>query len=207
MSYVIVNAHLVSQMQKMRIRNLATLALLLLVAACSSAPKQSLSIKHPEKNAVINDRQDSKEGFVASLLKAEDSADETGRKILMTGRLMTIEKREIVRGSCWDYTNAVYTRSGYPNDKTSRMIVFKGTKAKGPYADAKLIKPGDWLFYVNHSYNGIEHSAIFIKWVDYNSKNAMMLSYGGEKRNEPARYLTYDLSNVYQIIRPATKSN
>jgi len=29
-----------------------------------------------------------------------------------------------------------------------------------------------------------------------------MLSYAGEKRKEPARYVVYDLDSVYGIIRP-----
>lgn len=116
---------------------------------------------------------------------------------------MTVDRQEIVRGSCWDYSNAVYTRAGYPNNRKSRVTVFKGTKKRGPYADASLIRAGDWLYYINHSYNGIEHSAIFVKWVDYRRYMGLMLSYGGEKRREPARYLQYDLSNVYRIIRPA----
>lgn len=192
---------------KMRMRHLASLAFLLLVAACSSVPKQSVvTIKASDSTRGHFDRHDNTGDLIVSLKNAEEEADEIGRKILMTGRDMTIDKQVIVKGSCWDYCNAVYTRSGYQNDKTSRVIVFKGTKAKGPFADAKLIKPGDWLFYVNHSYNGIEHSAIFVKWIDFGSRNALMLSYGGEKRNEPARYLTYELTKVYQIIRPNAKS-
>ncbi|MBL7996243.1 DUF2914 domain-containing protein, partial [bacterium] len=53
----------------------------------------------------------------------------------------------------------------------------------------------------NHSYNNIEHSAIFIEWIDIENKIALMLSYGGESRREPARYIPYDLSSVYGITR------
>ena len=190
--------------RKICVRSLLLLAALTLLSACSSAPKaKPAAFKVPNQSAAPLDRYDGNEGLVSNLMQAEEEAEEIGRKILATGRVMTLDNREIVRGSCWDYTNAVYTRSGYPNDRKSRVVVFKGTKSKGPYADARLIKPGDWLYYVNHSYNGVEHSAIFVKWVDFESRSALMLSYGGEKRNEPARYLTYDLSNVYQIIRPS----
>jgi len=163
----------------------------LLLAACGSSPRHTTS----------HDRHDNS-SLVASLKSAEAKADAPGRQVLATGRVMTIDRQEIVRGSCWDYSNAVYNRAGYPNTRKNRATVFKGTKKRGPYADASLIRPGDWLFYINHSYNGIEHSAIFVKWTNYNRRIALMLSYGGERRNHPARYLEYDLSNVYQIIRP-----
>ncbi len=137
------------------------------------------------------------------ILAAETKATPAGRKILETGREMTLDQCEIVRGGCWDYANAVYNRAGFPPGK--RRVVFKGTQKKGPYADIDLFQPGDWLYYVNHWYGRIEHSAIFVDWIDYDNKEALMLSYGGEKRNEPARYMPYDLSNVYYIVRPKSK--
>lgn len=185
---------IVYRLQKMHARSLPTLALLLLLVACATAPQQ---------RAALYKGADYASDLESSLKEAEEGADDSGRKILMTGREMTIVRQEIVKGSCWDYSNAVYNRSGFPNNRSSRMTVFKGSKDNGPYADAKLIRPGDWLYYVNHAYGNIEHSAIFVKWLDFDARSALMLSYGGEKRNDPARYLAYDLSNVYQIIRPA----
>ncbi len=114
---------------------------------------------------------------------------------------MTLERKEIIRGSCWAYSNAVYARNGFP--VKNRVTVFKGGKKNGPYAEAEQIEPGDWLYYINHSYNDVEHSAIFVKWINYDKRIALMLSYGGEKRKDPARYLAYDISHVYQIVRPA----
>lgn len=193
-------AHRIQLLQIVRTDLLSTkawwlLVLLLPLAACSSAPVQHDSITSYERDDNI--------ALLDNLLAAEEQATDTGRSILATGREMTLVRQEIVRGSCWDYSNAVYDRAGYPNDRTNRDTVFKGTKKKGPYADAELIQPGDWLFYINHSYNDIEHSAIFVKWLDFDQRTALMLSYGGEKRNAPARYLPYDLSHVYRIIRPA----
>jgi hypothetical protein len=134
------------------------------------------------------------------ILKAEKEATPHGRKILKTGREMTLNDREIIPGGCWDYANEVYNRAGYPSNQ--REVIFRGDKNNGPYADVSLIEPGDWLYYVNHSYGGIEHSAIFVYWINYEDKIGLMLSYGGERRQEPARYLSYDLSDVYYIIRP-----
>lgn len=136
----------------------------------------------------------------AALLKAEKKADPRALKVLRVGRKMTLDDKEIVQGGCWNYADAVYARAGYPTGK--RKAVFKGGKDKGPYADAALIQPGDWLYYINHSYRGIEHSAIFIAWTDYDKQQGLMLSYGGESRQEPARYSVYDLTNVYNITRP-----
>ncbi len=121
-----------------------------------------------------------------------------GRQVLARGREM-VNRGEIIPGGCWDYINAVYNRAGFPADR--RQTVFKTAK-KGPYADVRLIRPGDWIYFVNHSYGGIEHSAIFVEWINAGAREAKMLSYAGEKRREPARYLPYVLSNVYGIIRP-----
>lgn len=198
------NLHLSSQQTPARF--LAALLLLSLLAACSSVPQKSSPYRESNRNKNYFDSRDNTIDLLVSLKEAEQRANETGRKILVAGRQMAVEKEEVVRGSCWDFIHAVYNRAGYPNDRTSRVTVFKGTKEKGPYANTRLIQPGDWLYYVNHSYNGIEHSGIFVKWLDPASRNALVLSYGGEKRNETARYLPFDLSNVYNIIRPAHKS-
>ena len=126
------------------------------------------------------------------------SSDDAGRKVLAKGREM-IDKEVVLPGNCWDYINAVYTRAGFP--KAKRQNIYKTAK-RGPYADSSLIKPGDWLYFVNHSYNNIEHSSIFVEWIDKGRKRARMLGYAGERRREPGRYLQYDLKSVYAIIRP-----
>ncbi|OAD19207.1 hypothetical protein THIOM_005170, partial [Candidatus Thiomargarita nelsonii] len=88
----------------------------------------------------------------------------------------------------------------YPNLPTKRQTVFKSANT-GPYANINLIQPGNFLYYINHSYKNLEHSAIFIDWLDYDNKQALMLSYAGENRHKPARYFPYDLSSVFRIIR------
>ena len=65
----------------------------------------------------------------------------------------------------------------------------------------RLFLPGDWLYYVNHSYGDIEHSGVFVDWTDYARSEGLVLSYAGEQRNEPGRYKVYDLSHVYRITR------
>lgn len=130
---------------------------------------------------------------------AQASALPAGQKILQTGRHMAVVKKEIIRGSCWDYINTVYNRSGYP--QAQRHYVLKGKKKTGPYATVQQIQPGDWLYYINHSYHGIEHSGIFVRWVNKKKRIGLILSYGGESRKKPGRYRNYDLSHVYTIIR------
>lgn len=136
------------------------------------------------------------------LMEAEREATPLASRVLAMGRHMALDIGEILRGACWHYANAVYERAGFPDHSGKRRIVFKGTK-KGPYADPSVIQPGDWLYYVNLSYRNIEHSAIFVSWVDQKKRKALMLSYSGGRRREPGRYLTYDLSKVYQVMRPS----
>ena len=134
-----------------------------------------------------------------SLDAAEREADLKSQSILQIGREMTLVNREIIVGGCWDYVDAVYTRAGF--SRNDRKVVFKGTLKNGPYADIDRLKPGDWIYHVNHSYHGIEHSGIFIKWLDKGRAIGLLLSYRGEKSQKPARYRGYDLSHVYTITR------
>lgn len=135
------------------------------------------------------------------ILNAEKDASNAGKAVLAVGRKMVFKEKAIVKGSCWDYINEVYKRAGYG---TNKKIVFKSKKS-GPYVNISKIQPGDWLYYVNHSYGGVEHSGIFVYWKDYKKKIGVTLSYGGESRNEPGRYREYDLRSVYYITRPGVK--
>ena len=110
-----------------------------------------------------------------------------------------VESGEIVRGSCWNWLDTVYRRSGY--GKGRRRKVFASRK-RGPYAKLSTLRPGDWIFHVNHSYGGIEHSGMFVDWLDRKQGRALMLSYGGEGRRRPGRYRPYDIHHTYTIIRP-----
>ncbi|HSO20745.1 MAG TPA: hypothetical protein VLT88_14880, partial [Desulfosarcina sp.] len=171
-------------------------------AGCRQEVLRDVAIQSPPEDVAAMSRPapgDGRGRAADPLLLAEARATPYGREILETGRSMTLARDEIIRGGCWDYANAVYNRAGYPDRK--RKTVFKSRKA-GPYADLGLIQPGDWLYYVNHWYGDIEHSAIFVDWVDFGAGEGLMLSYGGEKRREPARYMVYDVSHTYMIIRP-----
>lgn len=140
----------------------------------------------------------SKQPTVDPIVEAENNTTDAGKAVLEVGRKMVFEEKAIIKGACWDYINEVFNRAGYG---TNKKAIFKSKKS-GPYADINIIKPGDWLYYINYSYGGIEHSGIFVYWKDFENKIGVTLSYGGEKRNEPGRYLEYDLKSVYYITRP-----
>lgn len=124
---------------------------------------------------------------------------EEGERILQIGKKMALVDKEIIRGGCWSYIDTIYNRAGYPLKK--RKYIFYGKKGKPPYAPLHLIKPGDWLYYINHSYKKSEHSGIFVRWHNRLKKQAVILSYGGENRKKPGRYRIYDISNTYVILR------
>ena len=170
-------------------KQLTAIFLVVLLTACTSTP----DILQYQPQPVVQ-----KSPLEQKLDEAEQKATPQGRQVLQTGRQMALVSGEIIQGGCWDYANSIYNRAGY---KKHRETVFKGDKDYGPYADASLIQHGDFLYYVNHSYGDVEHSAIFVDWLDYHTKTALMLSYAGEHRRQPARYKPYELTNVYQIIR------
>lgn len=132
------------------------------------------------------------------LISAEEKATPEAKTILTTGRIM-VEKSKVVKGSCWDYANAVYNKSGFPADQ--RITPLK-SKYNGPYADLSTIQPGDWLYFINYSFKESDHSGIFVEWTDYEKQRAVVLSYVGGRKKKPGSYRIYDLRHVYYIIRP-----
>lgn len=168
------------------------------------ASVNSFAMRPPEFPSLIPsdidsfDKSSRIENIDEILNQAEDDAPISGRKILETSRLM-ITNQEIILGSCWDYINAVYNRTGYPSNQ--RATIFK-SKLQGPYVPVDKIQGGDWLYYINHSYGGVEHSGVFVAWTNKAKNEALIMSYPGGNQAKPARYKKYDLSNVYNIIRP-----
>lgn len=135
--------------------------------------------------------------YLPLLGRAETQSSRAAQGVISTARTMALNERTIIQGGCWDYLNTVFNRAGVTRD-----TIHQGVYAQGPYAHSSEIEIGDWLYYINHGYNGVEHSGLFVGWVDEAAKQALILSYAGESRREPARYRVYDLSNVYQIMRP-----
>lgn len=133
------------------------------------------------------------------LLAAEQGASGKVRSVLTQGRVMALFNKEVIRGGCWDYLDTVFTRAGVP--RQARKTVYKGASPKGPYASPDQLRGGDWIYHINHSYKNVQHSGMFIGWVDKERHLGLTLSYAGEGRNDPARYKVYDLSSVYNIMR------
>ncbi|MUG32691.1 hypothetical protein GB996_07755 [Psychrobacter sanguinis] len=136
--------------------------------------------------------------YIETLYRAEQVAAPASKQVLQVARQMALDNKEIIKGSCWDYLNAAFNRAG-----VARETVFKGAYQVGPFIDTNQIQPGDWLYYINHSYNDVEHSGLFVGWLNRANNQALILSYAGERRNEPARYKVYDVSHTYNVIRPS----
>lgn len=174
------------------------LILFLILNSCAHV-KPKTKIVQPDYDSAPNSKIKDLENI---LNRAEQNASPEGKVILSTGRLM-ITERKIVRGSCWDYINAVYNHAHYPVDK--RVTALKG-KIIGPFADISLIRTGDWLYFINYSFSEVDHSGIFVEWTNIEKKYAVILSYQGGRNKSPATYKIYDLKNVYYIIRPKPNS-
>jgi hypothetical protein len=109
-----------------------------------------------------------------------------------------IEMKIVVVGACWDFVNAVFNNAGFPAAKRFTMY---NSKESGPFVDSTLIKPGDWIYFVNYTFNNIGHSAIFVDWVDFRSRRALTIEYVGLNRRVPGRYAEYDISECYGVFR------
>jgi hypothetical protein len=125
-----------------------------------------------------------------------------GAKVLAAARQLAFVEKKIIRGSCWDFVHAVYTRAGFPQGK--RHYVFRGKK-RGPYADPAIIQPGDWLYHVNLEYHNVEHSCIFVRWLDRRKRLAQTIDYAGMKRREPGKRRRHRLVKVFTVIRAGRK--
>lgn len=159
------------------------------VNSCRTAPETYVQVIEP-RPVTLED----------TLNQAEAEATPEGRRVLETSRSM-INKKEIVVGGCWDFINAVFNHAGFENKK--RETIYQ-SKLKGPYLEVDLIQPGDWLYFVNHTYNDVEHSAIFVTWIDKEKKEALMVNYVGENKKKPAFYKKFILDEVYNVIRAVT---
>ncbi len=170
-------------------RSSLTLALLVTLSSCSTLGRKA-KLSDLDSGGKIRDLE-------TILSRAEESATPEGKAILSEGRDM-VEKKKVIRGSCWDYANAVYNRAGFKAD--NRVTPLK-SKYNGPYADLSTIKPGDWLYFINYSFKESDHSGIFVEWTDFEKSMAVILSYVGGRKKRPGSYRIYDLRHVYYIMR------
>jgi len=163
------------------------LFILITVNSCRTAPETYVQVLEPKTANTLED----------TLNQAEAEATPEGRRVLEKSRSM-INKKEIVVGGCWDFINAVFNQSGF--ERKHRETIYQ-SKLKGPYLEEDLIQPGDWLYFVNHTYNDVEHSAIFVAWIDKEKKEALMVNYVGENKKKPAFYKKFIIDEVYNVIR------
>lgn len=125
-----------------------------------------------------------------------------GQAVLSAGHRIAIAEKRVIQGSCWDFVNAVYLAAGFP--EAGRASVFRGSQA-GPYADPSLVRPGDWVMHRNLEYGEVEHSSIFVRWLDRDRSLALTLDYAGMNRNVPGRYSEHRYTKIFAILRPATR--
>ncbi len=180
-----------------------TILLTSLLGSCKTMLHTNKALKENNNTASnkLTSTAPKDESMLAKIKRAEKDADKAGKAVLETGRKMALQEKVIIKGSCWNWVNECFKRAGYGTEK---YIAYK-SKKEGPYVDIDDIKPGDWIYYINYSYNKIEHSGIFVYWVDKKKKIGVTLSYGGEHRKEPGRYREYLLKDVYYITRPGKK--
>lgn len=129
---------------------------------------------------------------------AEMRAAPGAQRVLRAAQQM-IDSDTIVRGSCYDWVEAVFARA-----TGQRHAIRRGGPQHGPYAQTSDFQPGDWVMFVNESFGGDRthtHSGIFVGWIDESAHVAMMMSYPGGRRDEPGRFGSYDLSLAYRIER------
>ena len=118
--------------------------------------------------------------------------------VLQNAYKLSYIDNKVILGSCWDYLNAVYARIEAEGYKKNELYM---TKKAGPFAPKSMLQPGDWIYHINHQWYGVEHSAIFICWKDYENGIAITLSYMGMNRYKTAKFGEYDLNSVYAIFR------
>lgn len=129
------------------------------------------------------------------------SAD-PGRHVILTARGM-MSRNETVRGSCYAYLSEVFARAGHEGWRT-RTIVHRSGR-EGPYANLDLIRPGDWLYIVNHPEATPvgTHSVLFVGWEDRASGYARVIEHSGWGAGPSAgQERGYDVSRTYRIVRP-----
>ena len=123
------------------------------------------------------------------------------QRVLEVMRTM-LDEGVVVRGSCNRWVEEVFRRAG----GRARTVYSAGRRA--PFTDTALLRPGDWVQFINHSFGGVTHSAVFVGWTDASARIGMTASHPGQNRAVPGRFRDYDLSNIYRVVRlddaPAT---
>lgn len=179
-------------------RLVATLLTIAIGCGASTRPAAAWHLTPPPRRTpadVFNQSESPvDEGPMAALAAARESASPGAQRVLDVTRDM-LENETVVRGSCFTWVNAVFRRAG-----GRARAVFRASRAE-PHAAPERLRAGDWVFFVNHAYGDVTHSAIFVGWIDRRARTALMVSYPGERRDAPGRFGEYELSGVYNLLR------
>ena len=124
-----------------------------------------------------------------------------GQHVILTARRM-MARNEVVQGSCYRYLSEIFARAGHEGWRNRRTVY--GGRATGTYADLGLIRPGDWLYIVNHPDRTPvgTHSVLFVGWEDRASGYARVIEHSGWGAPSAGQERSYDVSRTYRIIRP-----
>lgn len=124
-----------------------------------------------------------------------------GRHVIATARQM-MARGERIQGSCYRYLSEVFARAGH-DDWRTRRVVYGGGRG-GPYASLDLIRPGDWLYIVNHPDRVPvgTHSVLFIGWEDRARGYARVIEHSGWGAPSAGQERSYDVSRTYRVTRP-----
>jgi hypothetical protein len=157
-------------------------------ASCATLPPPfRITAPAAEPTAVSDDP-------MTMLREAIPRAAPGAQRVLEVMRTM-LDEGVVVRGSCNRWVEEIFRRAG----GRRRTVYSAGRRA--PFTDTALLRPGDWVQFINHSFGGVTHSAVFVGWTDATARIAMTASHPGQNRAVPGRFRDYDLSNVYRVVR------
>jgi hypothetical protein len=182
-----------------------SICILVLLSSCATARGFLDSIEpkdRPIRGSLVPERppgaaEDLTAESVALVARSHARESSPGAKVLASA-LRMMSGGTVVVGACWDYVNEAFKDAGFPAGK--RLTVFSGPEG-GPFADPTLIRPGDWLYFVNLTFGNIGHSAIFVDWIDFDARSAITIEYVGQNQAMPGRYREYDITKCFGIFR------
>lgn len=127
-----------------------------------------------------------------------------GMHVILTARGM-MRRGEVIQGSCYRYISEVYDRAGHSGWR-NRRTVYQGNR-NGPYASLDLVRPGDWLYIVNHPDRTPvgTHSVLFVGWQDRARGEAHVIEHSGWGAPSAGQERTYNISRTYRITRPTLR--
>ena len=117
-----------------------------------------------------------------------------------------LRDQEPFRGSCYRFLAEVFERAGHANWRQQRVIHRAGRE--GPYASLDVIRPGDWLYIVNHPERTPPgtHSVLFVDWRDQTRGSARVIDHAGWRAGPvPGSESFYNLQRTYRVLRPVAR--